>query len=167
MNNFESRVARILGVDPGTATTGYGIIERQGARLCPIAYGVIRTPAGMDAPSRLARIHDAICALLDEHRVDTLATERLFFTRNETTAFSVGRTIGVVLLAAARRGIPWREYSPVAVKQAVVGYGGADKKQVQFMIQRILGLERPPSPDDAADALAVAVCHAHTMGSEP
>lgn len=156
----------IMGVDPGTAITGYGIIVRQGAGIWPVAFGVIRTPADDTAPTRLARIHDAVGALMDEHRVETLATERLFFSRNETTAFSVGRTIGVVLLAAARRGITWREYSPVAVKQAVVGYGAADKKQVQYMIQRILGLDRPPSPDDAADALAVAVCHAHTMGSE-
>lgn len=157
----------IMGVDPGTAITGYGIVARHGAQLLPVAYGVVRTPADETPPIRLAQIYDAIGALMDEHHIQSLATERLFFTRNETTAFSVGRTIGVVLLAAARRGLTWCEYSPVAVKQAVVGYGGADKKQVQFMIQRILGLDRPPSPDDAADALAVAVCHAHTMRSEP
>ena len=93
-----------------------------------------------------------------------MATERLFFSRNETTALVVGRTIGVVLLLAAMRGIPWQEYTPMEVKQAVVGYGGADKKQVQFMIQRILELKSIPKPDDAADALAVAVCHAHSVG---
>jgi crossover junction endodeoxyribonuclease RuvC len=155
----------ILGVDPGTATTGYGVIVKTGQRLSPVVFGVIRTSSRSSAPDRLARIFDAVTALIESHDVDTLATERLFFSHNETTAFSVGRTIGVVLLAAARSGVPWCEYSPVAVKQAVVGYGGADKKQVQFMIQRILGLDAPPTPDDAADALAVAVCHAHTIGS--
>ncbi len=163
---MSGEVIRILGIDPGTATTGYGVVRKAGSALSAVAFGVVRTSPREAAPERLARIYDSIGALLDEHAVDALATERLFFSHNETTAFSVGRTIGVVLLAAARRGIPWTEYSPVAVKQAVVGYGGADKRQVQFMIQRILGLEAAPAPDDAADALAVAVCHAHMMRSE-
>jgi crossover junction endodeoxyribonuclease RuvC len=156
----------ILGVDPGTATTGYGVLHKEGQTLTAVAFGVVRTSSRDDPPSRLARIHDAVGDLMDAHGVDALATERLFFSRNETTAFGVGRTIGVVLLAAARRHIPWCEYSPVAVKQAVVGYGGADKRQVQYMIQRILGLDAAPTPDDAADALAVAVCHAHMIRSE-
>ena len=155
----------ILGIDPGTATTGYGVVQKQGAALSAVVFGVIRTSSKDCAPDRLARIHDAVGEILDEYSVDALATERLFFSHNETTAFGVGRTIGVVLLAAARRGIPWTEYSPVAVKQAVVGYGGAEKKQVQYMIQRILGLRAAPTPDDAADALAVAVCHAHMIRS--
>ncbi len=160
------RPVTILGIDPGTATTGFGVVQKRGSELSAVAFGVIRTGPEESPPDRLARIHDAVGALLDRHQVDALATERLFFTRNETTAFSVGRTIGVVLLAAARRQIPWTEYSPVAVKQAVVGYGGADKKQVQYMIQRILGLDAAPRPDDAADALAVAVCHAHMLKAE-
>ncbi|MBM3495513.1 MAG: crossover junction endodeoxyribonuclease RuvC [Armatimonadetes bacterium] len=156
----------ILGVDPGTATTGYGIVNKQGATLTAVAFGVIRTSPRHQPPERLAQVHDAIGELMDQYGVEALATERLFFSKNETTAFGVGRTIGVVLLAASRRAIPWCEYSPVAVKQAVVGYGAADKRQVQYMMQRILGLDGPPTGDDAADALAVAVCHAHMLKAE-
>lgn len=152
----------ILGIDPGTATTGYGVLSKEGQRIQVLEYGVIRTPPEQSAPERLRAIADRLDDLLDRHHPDFLATERLFFSKNETTAFSVGRTIGVVLLAAARRGIAWTEYSPPQVKQAVVGYGKADKRQVQFMVQRILGLDSPPRPDDAADALAVALCHAHS-----
>ena len=118
----------------------------------------------MSPPMRLLMIYRGLEQLIEEHRPDTLATERLFFSRNETTALTVGRTIGIVLLLAAMKGLPWQEYTPMEVKQAVVGYGGADKKQVQFMIQRILSLDAVPKPDDAADALAVAVCHAHSAG---
>ncbi len=157
----------ILGIDPGTATTGFGIVQSVGGGLRSVEYGVIRTSSRMDAPSRLVLVHDAVGELLRRHRVRYLATERLFFAKNERTAFSVGRTIGVVLLAAAQAGVPWAEYTPLQVKQAVVGYGGAEKHQVQFMVQRILALSSPPQPDDAADALAVAICHAHTLGSQP
>lgn len=152
-----------MGVDPGTATTGFGIVRKTGQTLVAIEYGVIRTPAGDSPPDRLAQIYTRLGALIDAHAPDALATERLFFSRNETTAFSVGRTIGVALLLAAQRGLPWTEYTPPQVKQAVVGYGGAEKKQVQFMVQRILDLPAPPRPDDAADALAVAICHAHMI----
>lgn len=158
---------RILGVDPGTATTGYGVVDRVGADLRIITYGVIRTSSRTETPVRLSRIHAAISEIVQEHRVGCLATERLFFARNEATAFGVGRTIGVVLLAAAEQDLPWTEYTPMQVKQAVVGYGAADKKQVQYMVQRILGLETIPRPDDAADALAVAICHAHTIRRTP
>lgn len=156
----------ILGIDPGTATTGFGVLLKQEQRIEVLDYGVIRTSPEDSPPMRLLAIADHLDALLDKHRPDFLATERLFFSKNETTAFSVGRTIGVVLLAAARRGIEWTEYPPPIVKQAVVGYGKADKRQMQFMIQRILGLSSPPRPDDAADALAVALCHAHTIRPE-
>ena len=153
----------IFGIDPGTATTGYAVIQKDGQRLASLEHGVIRTPATDAPPVRLLTIHARLSALLEEFRPDALVTERLFFSKNETTALSVGRTIGVVLLAAAEHGIPWVEYTPMEVKMAVVGYGGADKKQVQYMVQRILALEAPPRPDDAADAVAVAICHAHSQ----
>lgn len=151
----------ILGIDPGTAITGYGVIRKDGATLLAVESGVIRTGARMATPARLAHIHHAVTELIARHSVDTLATERLFFARNEATAFGVGRSIGVVLLAAAEHDIPWTEYTPLQVKQAVVGYGAAEKRQVQYMVQRILGLDAVPTPDDAADALAVAICHAN------
>jgi crossover junction endodeoxyribonuclease RuvC len=152
----------ILGIDPGIATTGYGVLHMEGQMLIAVDYGVITSSPGIAAQVRLQTIYEEINRLLDLHKPDALATERLFFAKNETTAFGVGRTIGVALLAAAQRGITWAEYSPPQVKQAVVGYGAADKKQVQYMIQRLLNLPNPPKPDDAADALAVAICHAHS-----
>ena len=154
----------ILGIDPGIATTGYGVLEKEGERLTALAFGVITTPAGEPPPDRLLQIYEQINQLFDLHQPDFLVTERLFFAKNETTAFGVGRTIGVALLTAAQRGISWAEYTPPEVKQAVVGYGNAEKKQVQIMIQRILRLPKPPKPDDAADALAIAICHFHHAG---
>jgi len=156
----------VLGVDPGTATTGYGLVELRSGVLRCLDFGVIRTSPHLTTPARLSVIYRAMTDLLRSRPVQCLATERLFFARNEKTAFSVGRTIGVVLLAAAERGIAWAEYTPLQVKQAVVGYGSADKRQVQYMVQRILGLEAVPRPDDAADALAVAICHAHSLPVE-
>jgi crossover junction endodeoxyribonuclease RuvC len=152
----------ILGIDPGIATTGYGVLHKEGQRLLAVDYGIISSTPDKSAAERLLSIYDELNRLFDLHKPDALATERLFFSKNETTAFGVGRTIGVALLAAAQRGIDWAEYSPPQVKQAVVGYGAADKKQVQYMIQRLLNLPAPPKPDDAADALAVAICHAHS-----
>jgi len=149
-------------VDPGIATTGYGILLKDGQKLTALDYGVILTSPRDEPPQRLLSIHAQLNRLFDLHQPDCLVTERLFFAKNETTAFGVGRTIGVVLLTAAQRGVDWREYTPPEVKQAVVGYGGAEKRQIQFMIQRLLNLPAPPKPDDAADALAVAICHAHT-----
>lgn len=154
----------VLGVDPGTAITGYAVLRRTGSELEAVTWGVVRTTPKQPAPARLQHIHQEIASLIARFDVTELATERLFFARNEATAFGVGRTIGVVLLAAAQRGVPWAEYTPLQVKQAVVGYGAADKRQVQYMVQRILGLDAVPTPDDAADALAVAICHANTMG---
>ncbi len=151
----------ILGVDPGIATTGYGVVERRGSALHALTYGVVRTSSKDPTPDRLAAIHNHILEMIERYEVEWLATERLFFARNERTAFAVGRTIGVVLLAAAARGILWSEYTPLQVKQAVVGYGSAEKQQVQYMVRQILNLPELPRPDDAADALAVAVCHAH------
>lgn len=152
----------ILGIDPGYATTGYGVLLKEGQTLTALDYGAIITRPSEETPDRLLAIYEQINRLFDVHQPDFLVTERLFFSKNETTAFGVGRTIGVVLLTAAQRGVPWTEYTPPQVKQAVVGYGGAEKKQVQYMIQRLLNLKTVPKPDDAADAFAIAICHAHS-----
>lgn len=152
----------ILGFDPGTAITGYGVLEQEGQKLNVLTYGCITTPANLPAPKRLQRIYEEVRALLDSYQPNVVVTERLFFNRNETTALSVGRTIGVILLAVAQKSIEWVEYTPLQVKTAVVGYGGAEKKQIQYMVTKLLGLAEAPKPDDAADALAVALCHAHS-----
>lgn len=153
----------VIGIDPGTATTGFGVVEKTGDRLRFVDCGTFETPAGMDPPERLKMIYDDINTLLDKYQPETVATERLFFSNNITTGIPVGRALGVILLAFAQRGLPWTEYTPTQVKSAVVGVGRADKKQVQFMVTRLLGLNATPRPDDAADALAVAICHAHSM----
>jgi crossover junction endodeoxyribonuclease RuvC len=152
----------VLGIDPGTATTGYGVVEEMQGKLAMRSVGAIKTPSSDSAPARLKAIYDEVNCLIDAHSPDVIATERLFFSKNEATALSVGRTIGIILLAIAQRGLPWQEYTPLQVKQAVTGIGSADKKQVQFMVTRLLGLKETPKPDDAADALAVAICHAHS-----
>jgi len=149
----------ILGIDPGLERIGYGFIRREGSRLTPIHYGLIETPR-IALPDRVRITHDEIIKLIDEYQPDTVATERLLFTVNKTNAMDVAKSLGVILLATSERGLPWTEYSPPEVKQAVTGFGNADKKQVQFMIQRLLGLEKVPKPDDVADALAIAVTHA-------
>ncbi|MGC8667816.1 MAG: crossover junction endodeoxyribonuclease RuvC [Chthonomonadales bacterium] len=152
----------IFGIDPGIARTGFGVVRKEGQALTVLEYGVITTPPKHPPPQRLIHIYTHVLSLFDRHQPEVLVTERLYFGQNETTALGVGRTIGVVLLAAAQRAIPWVEYPPAAVKEAVVGYGAAEKRQVQYMVQRLLRLDNPPRPDDAADALAVAVCHAHS-----
>jgi crossover junction endodeoxyribonuclease RuvC len=152
----------IVGFDPGTAMTGFGVLRQDGQQLRVLHFGCITTPANLAAPRRLQRIYEEVCRLLDEYAPEVVVTERLFFNRNETTALSVGRTIGVILLAVAQRGIEWVEYTPLQVKTAVLGYGGAEKKQIQYMVTKLLALSEPPKPDDAADALAVALCHAHS-----
>ena len=152
----------ILGLDPGTATTGYGLVSRRGPRVACMTYGVITTPAGKPIGQRLRTIYDAICALLDRYRPSVMVIEHLFFGRNTTNALSVGRTVGIAMLAATQREIPIVEYKPMEVKLSVVGYGHAEKEQVQFMIRQILGLSEIPKPDDAADALALCITHAHT-----
>ncbi|MBI3158986.1 MAG: crossover junction endodeoxyribonuclease RuvC [Chloroflexi bacterium] len=152
-----------LGIDPGTATTGYGLVRAApDGGLEAVAHGVILTPAGLEMPQRLARLFDELNALIALHRPETGAVEKLFFQKNVSTAMSVGQARGVVLLALARAGIPAAEYTPNEVKQAVAGYGGAQKKQMQEMVRVLLGLAERPQPDDAADALAVAICHLHT-----
>ena len=153
----------LIGIDPGTATTGYGVIEKRGDRVIYVTCGVICTPADWDAPKRLLSIYDQFNTLLDLYPAEGVATERLFFTNNITTGIPVSRSLGVILLATAQRGLPWTEYTPTQVKSAVVGTGRAEKKQMQFMVTRLLELEEVPKPDDAADALAIAICHAHTV----
>ncbi len=148
-----------LGIDPGTARLGFGLV-RAGDQPEALDFGVIETSPQSAMPERLSGIFDAVTELIELHAPDVMAVEQLFFSRNVTTAIAVGQARGVVLLAAARAGIEVAEYSPSVVKQAVVGYGKADKGQMQEMVRIILGLEFVPSPDDAADALAVAICHA-------
>jgi crossover junction endodeoxyribonuclease RuvC len=148
-----------LGIDPGTALLGYGVISGIDAPTM-LAFGAVETQAGESAPARLQTIYDSLIALLDHHAPDVMAVEQLFFARNVTTALAVGQARGVALLAAAQRNVPVFEYKPAEVKLAVAGHGGADKQQIQEMVRIILGLDSVPRPDDAADALAIAICHA-------
>jgi len=152
----------ILGIDPGTADTGYGMVDNSRGRLRVLGYGSIRTSPNLSAGERLMQIWERLGELIDAYHPDVMAIEKLFFARNERTALAVGRTAGVVLLCAAQRRLEIVEYTPNEIKQAVVGYGAAEKKQVQYMVSRILQLDEIPRPDDAADALAVCICHAHS-----
>lgn len=153
---------RILGIDPGTAITGFGVIDFLGNKFSVVHYGCIRTPAGQALDLRLCHVFEQLGLLLEEYRPDQFAIEELFFNKNVKTALAVGHSRGVAMLAAALRKVPVFEYTPLQVKQAVVGYGRAEKAQVQFMVKTILGLEQVPKPDDVADALAIAICHAHS-----
>ncbi|HZU39813.1 MAG TPA: crossover junction endodeoxyribonuclease RuvC [Solirubrobacteraceae bacterium] len=148
----------VLGIDPGTASTGYGVVQSSGSKLRALAHGVIATPPGVALERRLADIHAAVGELLERHRADALAVEELYFGANVRTAFAVGQARGVVLLAAGQRGVPSRSYTPQQVKAAVCGQGRAAKDQVGRMVAALLGLPAVPAPDHAADALAVAVC---------
>jgi crossover junction endodeoxyribonuclease RuvC len=150
----------VLGIDPGTAFTGYGVIVSEAGRIAALCGGVIETSAGEPVERRLASIFGEVDALLREHSPDAVAVEDIFFGRNVRTAFAVGQARGVVLGAAGMRGVPCFAYTPQAVKQSVCGSGGADKAQVQRMVGALLGLQTPPTPDHVADALAVAICHA-------
>lgn len=154
-----------LGIDPGTALLGYGVVE-SGDEPRMLDYGAIATHPDRPMPDRLNELFEAMTSLLQEHRPDVLAVEQLFFARNVTTAIAVGQARGVVLLAAARSNVTVVEYSPSEVKHAVVGYGKADKSQMQEMVRIILNLDHIPHPDDAADALAVALCHAQRASFE-
>ena len=150
---------RILGIDPGLERIGFGLILRNGSRLEMIECGLIKTPQ-IPLPDRLRLIHEEVSALVSRAEPDAMATERLLFSVNKTTAMDVSKALGVVLLGASLAGLPWAEYSPPEVKQAVVGNGSADKKQVQFMVCKLLSLREAPKPDDVTDALAIAICHA-------
>lgn len=148
----------VLGIDPGTASTGYGVVESVGSRLRALGCGVIQTEPGVPLERRLADIHVSVGELLDAHQPDSVAIEELYFGANARTAFAVGQARGVVLLAAGQRVVPTRSYTPQQVKAAVCGNGHAGKDQVARMVARLLGLPDPPAPDHAADALAVAIC---------
>jgi crossover junction endodeoxyribonuclease RuvC len=153
----------VIGIDPGTATTGYGLVrEDDGGNLLVVDFGVILTPADQPMPQRLVELHRRLNEILLLHRPQSGAVEKLFFQRNVRTAISVGQARGVALLALAQSEIDVAEYTPLEVKQAVAGYGGADKNQVQQMVRALLDLPEIPRPDDAADALAVAICHIHS-----
>ena len=152
----------VLGIDPGTASLGYGIVERTAGRLREVDHGCLTTSPDASLPERLLAIHALVDELISLHQPDLLGVERLFFSRNVQTAFAVGQARGVVLLAAAQHGTPVREATPNEVKSAITGYGAADKEQVQRMVQLVLGMSELPRPDDAADALAIATWVANT-----
>ena len=149
----------ILGLDPGTATTGYGVIRVLGNRFQMLEYGIISTPAKNPMEKRLEMIYDNLQELLQKWQPDQAAVEELFFNQNITTAITVGQARGVLLLCCAQNNVPLAEYTPLQVKQALVGYGRADKKQIQQMVKLLLGMKEIPKPDDAADAIACAITH--------
>jgi len=153
---------RTLGIDPGTAIMGWGIVDESGGALNLVDCGALTTPAGLAPPERLVMLYDGLQNLLRDYHPDAAAIEELFFGKNVNTAITVGQARGVALLALAQAGVPIHEYKPVVVKQAVAGYGGADKKQMQEMVRLTLRLAKAPKPDDAADAVAIAICHTYT-----
>lgn len=157
---------RIIGIDPGFAIIGFGIIEYENSRYKTIDYGAITTPAGEDMNVRLGIIYKDLCDVLDTYKPDVLAVEKLFFNSNQKTVINVAQARGIILLAAVQRGIKIYEYTPLEVKKSITGYGRAVKKQVQEMTRRILSLQKIPKPDDTADALAMAICHAHASSSQ-
>lgn len=156
----------ILGIDPGTAITGYGIITSDGDVLKPVTFGVITTSSEWTLPRRLQHIYAELSTLIAHYQPTDAVIEKLFFNKNVRTALSVGQARGVALLAAAHAGITIHEYTPLQIKQAVAGYGRADKVQIQQMVKLLLHLDAIPQPDDAADALAIAICHAHSARFE-
>ena len=154
----------ILGIDPGMAILGYGVVEQIGNSLKVIDYGVVNTPSDMKTSQRLTVLFEAVGQLIERYRPEAAAVEELFFNKNAKTALSIGHARGVAILAAALKGIDVYEYTPLQVKQAVAGYGRASKQQVQQMVRMLLNLREIPRPDDAADALAVSICHIHSIG---
>ncbi len=154
-------MGRVLGVDPGSRVTGYGVVDLQGNRLCLVAHGAIRTRTDDPLPRRLATIYRELCRVIAEYGPGEVGVEGIFQARNAQSSLKLGHARGVALLAVELAGLPMVEYTPMQVKSAVVGYGGADKRQVQEMVRRLLCMDRPAGPD-ASDALAVAICHAQT-----
>ncbi|MDD3480945.1 MAG: crossover junction endodeoxyribonuclease RuvC [Patescibacteria group bacterium] len=152
----------ILGIDPGTATTGYGLVEKKGQNIKVLDYGCILTPAKVPLPERLEMIEKELAGIIEEGKPDQVAVEELFFAANTKTAIAVGHARGVMLLSARKAGLSVFEYTPLEVKMALTGYGRADKRQMQQMVKTLLSLTEIPKPDDAADALAIAICHANT-----
>lgn len=153
----------ILGIDPGYAIVGVGVIEYVGNKFRCIEYGAITTPAGMPVPQRLKIIYDELNLYIDKYKPAAVSVEELFFNSNQKTAIQVAQARGVIIISAVNKNVPLYEYTPLQIKQAVTGYGRADKKQIQTMVKMMLNLNAVPKPDDAADALAVAICHAHSM----
>ena len=156
---------RILGIDPGFAIVGWGVIEKRGIHCIPVACGAIRTPAHTKIEDRLLSIGRDLNALIEKYKPDEMAVEELFFTNNITTGIAVAEARGIILCTAYECGVPVSEYTPMQVKQAVVGYGKAEKHQVIAMVTSLLKLQKPPKPDDTADAIAIAICHAQSRGS--
>ena len=154
---------RIIGIDPGIAIVGYGVVEKEANRYKTITYNAVTTQAHTPLETRLETIYNKINGILDEFRPDVMSVEELFFNNNAKTAFAVGQARGVILLSAVQHKIPIYEYTPLQVKQALTGYGRADKNQIQQMTKSMLGLYEIPKPDDVADALAIAVCHGNSM----
>ncbi len=161
--NESERETRILGIDPGYAIVGYGLIGKTGGKLRPLDYGAIETPSTLSTAERLIMIEQKTIELLDEYEPDEIAVEELFFNTNITTGIKVAQARGVVLLSCAKRCSKLFEYTPLQIKSTVTGNGTANKTQVQFMVRSILRLRSTPKPDDAADALAAAICHAYTV----
>ncbi len=155
----------VLGIDPGIATVGFGVIKAAGSRQALVRCGAIRTASGSRLALRLKQIYDDSCQLISIYKPDAIAVEELFFNTNLKTGISVAHGRGVIVLAGEAHGIPMFEYTPLQVKQTVAGYGRADKKQVMEMVRRLLSMNEPPRPDDAADALAIAICHARVANS--
>ena len=163
MNYYtEVRIMIIIGIDPGYAIVRIGVVEYKGNKFRTLEYGAITTPAGMPTIDRLKKIYDEMTAYLEKYNPDAVAIEELFFNSNQKTAINVAQARGVLLVAVRNKNIPICEYTPLQVKQSVTGYGRADKKQIQQMVKMLLGLNVIPKPDDAADALALAICHAHS-----
>lgn len=152
----------VLGLDPGTATTGYGVVEEKSGKLSMVEYGCIETKAGKDLSIRLVEIYEELKEIIKKHAPDEIAIEELFFAANAKTAIAVGHARGVLMLGSKQSGKQVAEYTPLQVKQSITGYGRADKRQVQEMVKTFLKLNEIPKPDDAADALAVAICHIHS-----
>lgn len=165
MKNGEVCELRILGIDPGYAILGFGLVDKQGSSLKPVDYGVVETNKSQPFGQRLERLFDGVAELIGLYKPDVAVFEELFFYHNVTTAISAAAGRGVAILAAQKAGLPMYEYTPMQIKLSVTGNGHADKKQVQQMVRLLLNLSSMPKPDDAADALAAAICHASTMGA--
>ena len=156
----------ILGIDPGIAIVGWGVLRYEKGKFTPLAFGSIQTKAGQKVEDRLSQVFDGLCAIIDKYHPDVMAIEELFWNTNQKTGIVVAEARGCILLCARQHHLPIFEYTPLQVKQAIVGYGRAEKKQVIMMVTSFLGLREAPKPDDTADALALAICHAHMGASK-
>lgn len=156
---------RILGIDPGYAILGWGVLDLKGNHFSVVDYGAVTTDVKMDMPNRLRHLYTSLNSIIEEYKPDVASVEELFFNNNAKTAIMVGQARGVIILACVNGGLDIYEYTPLQIKQALVGYGRADKKQVQAMVKSILNLKEVPKPDDTADAVAAAICHGHSSGN--